>query len=471
MPRPVILYELNEVPFRIVDEFCRWRPDSTLARRLEDFSQFETVAEDEVPLSPWITWPTVHRGVTFKSHGIRNFGQDLSEADRQYPPVWTLLTRAGARCGVFGSFHTYPMPDDFDRYAFYVPDAFAYGPETHPPSLRPFQEFNLAMSRASARNVSRAIDWKMALRMLPSLPALGLRPQTVLDVLRQLADERRHPERRVRRRTYQTVLGFDGFMRQLRRTRPDFSTFFSNHVASSMHRFWAAAFPGDYDRFDYDEAWVERWNTEIEFAMGKFDEELVRLVDFVDRNPEHLLLVTSSMGQAATETKHTPTRLYVKDVARFMSRLGLSDGEWEARPAMLPDHNVVVRPEKVAHFREQLRRLRVNDKELKVDEREAGFFNFIIRGLNPDANDPYARLDEERIHWSDLGIKMEEIEDQSGDNAYHVPEGILLRYDPRDATPVRSRERLSTVELAPALLRHFGADVPDYMTPEPRLAL
>ena len=35
---------------------------------------------------------------------------------------------------------------------------------------------------------------------------------------------------------------FDAFMSSLIREKPDFCTFFTNHVASSMHRFWEASF-------------------------------------------------------------------------------------------------------------------------------------------------------------------------------------------------------------------------------------
>jgi predicted component of type VI protein secretion system len=41
---------------------------------------------------------------------------------------------------------------------------------------------------------------------------------------------------------------FDIFMNQLERTKPGFTTFFTNQVASSMHRFWAASFPEEYAR-------------------------------------------------------------------------------------------------------------------------------------------------------------------------------------------------------------------------------
>lgn len=34
MDKRIILFELNEVPLRIIDQFCRWHPESALARHL-----------------------------------------------------------------------------------------------------------------------------------------------------------------------------------------------------------------------------------------------------------------------------------------------------------------------------------------------------------------------------------------------------------------------------------------------------
>src|SRR5262249_44070452 len=127
MDRKLILFELNEVPHRVVDQFCRWRPKSWLARALPRMKKFQTYAEDVAPLDPWITWPTLHRGVNDEKHGILNFGQDLREVNRQYPPVWELLAARGVKVGVCGSLHSYPMPEDLNSYAFYIPDTFAVG--------------------------------------------------------------------------------------------------------------------------------------------------------------------------------------------------------------------------------------------------------------------------------------------------------------------------------------------------------
>jgi hypothetical protein len=61
--RRIILFELNEVPWRVIDHFVAAHADSALARMVASAVQHETLAEDTL-LSPWITWPTLHRGVT-----------------------------------------------------------------------------------------------------------------------------------------------------------------------------------------------------------------------------------------------------------------------------------------------------------------------------------------------------------------------------------------------------------------------
>lgn len=465
MGRRVIVYELNEVPLRIVDAFMGWQPNSFLARRAADFQVWETSCEDEGPLSPWVTWPTLQRGVTDTRHGIRHFGQDLHEIDRRYPPIWSLLCAHGVSTGVFGSLHTYPLPENVARYAFYVPDTFASGPECHPDSLSTFQAFNLAMARESARNVSSDVPWAQALRFLLRAPALGLRAATIGALARQILDERRQPIRRVRRRTYQTVLAFDFFVKLLEQKRPEFCTFFTNHVASSMHRYWAARFPDDYGEFEYPTDWVERFSGEIEFTMGIVDAEVARLAAFVEHNPDYVLWVTSSMGQAPTKARVARTQTYVRKLDRFMARLGFDHSDWEQRPAMDPDVNVVVTPEKTAQFVEAVSKLEVNGSPVRLDERENGFFNIGVVGANVEDLPPYARFGDEQVHFDELGLENVEIEDQAGTSAYHIPEGSLLVFDPR-GRGFPGRKRVSTLALAPFLLRNFGAPVPSYMRPD-----
>ena len=243
MRRAIVLFELNEVPWEILDDYVAARPGSELARVLDRSHSFTSMAADRGHLSPWTTWPTLHRGVNDERHMIASFGQDRSEADRRFPPVWTLLHDAGVSAGVCAPLHSYPVPDDLGSYAFYLPDPFASEPVAHPPDLVEFQRFNLAMSRESARNVDTHIPRKDALAVVRHSRRLGIRPATYAALARQLLAERRRPAMSNRRRTYQSVLLFDIFARQLRRSRPRFSTFFTNHVASAMHRYWRPTAP------------------------------------------------------------------------------------------------------------------------------------------------------------------------------------------------------------------------------------
>src|SRR5207237_3638000 len=115
-------------------------------------------------------------------------------------------------------------------------------------------------------------------------------------------------------------------------TKPAFSTFFTNHVAASMHRFWAAAFPGDYQTFQYTQEWVQTYAREIEFAMSNVDAFLSQLLTFADDNPEYALWVVSSIGQAATEARLVNTQLHLADPAMFMKMLGIREEYWRPRP-------------------------------------------------------------------------------------------------------------------------------------------
>jgi len=125
--RKAVLYKLNEVPLRILDRLASARPHSAFSTLLRDGKTYQTVTEDAGHLRPWITWPTLHRGVTTQQHEIYGFGQELKEIDREFPPIWSFLPASGCKVGLFGSLHGYPVPSKFHDYPFYVPDTFAAG--------------------------------------------------------------------------------------------------------------------------------------------------------------------------------------------------------------------------------------------------------------------------------------------------------------------------------------------------------
>lgn len=127
--RKLIFYELNEVPFRVIDDYCKRHPDAFFAKHCAKLYQYETHADASRPLA---------------SNGVK--------------------------VGLFGSLHShgsYPSSEDLkNSYRFYVPDVF---PRTTAPTssaLSSFQKFCLSMVRKSARNISTAFEWWDGLNVL-----------------------------------------------------------------------------------------------------------------------------------------------------------------------------------------------------------------------------------------------------------------------------------------------------------------
>lgn len=459
----VILFELNEVPYKVIQHFCKLYPESNLAKIFSKSKKYETYAEDKGHLSPWVTWPTVHRGVTNEKHFISDFGQDLNDQEKQYPALWNLLAKNGVKVGLFGSLHTYPLPDDLNNFSFYVPDTFAAGSECFPKKLEAFQKFNLGMARESSRVVSSKIPGGEAIKFLMKLPDMGFRFKTAADIAGQLVDERVNKWKVVRRRTYQSVIGFEIFYKQLATTKPDFATFFTNHVASSQHRYWAAAFPEDYDNLKLGREWIETYNGEIVFTMKKADEMIGRLVKFIDKNPEYSLWLLSSMGQQAVEAREIYTDLFVTNGKKFMDNFMLGADSYELRPSMVPQFNVQVHSNKRKEFEEKLSTLRINDQSIQCRQKGEGFYSLDIGFPNLDESKIKIELMGQSIPLTHSGMENVKIQDRCGATAYHIPQGSLLIYSPAKGLNEQQLATVSTTDIAPAILRNFNVAIPDYM--------
>ena len=384
----IILIELNEVPFKVVDYFTRKYPNSNLSKILEYSDQIETKTDDQGHLHPWSTWPTLHRGVDNTTHNIKDIGEDLGDLNKKYPPVWQLLVENGISVGVCGSLHSYPVPENITQYDFYVPDPFAWGSETHPKQLEPFQAFNLAMVNGSARNVNSGINKKAALKLGVSLPALGVRAKTLGAVSKQLFDERIAPWKVVRRRSYQSIMAFDIFLKQLKKNKPKFCTFFSNHVAATMHRYWAATFPEDYDEFHLSDEWKARYGGEIDYAMGKFDDFLTDLISFQEVNPDYKLIIASSMGQKSTKAMEQKSELLAKDLNVFLEALGFVKDDYAILPAMHPQYNASFKDDsKRTQLIEKLNKFDMKGEPIESRIKENGFISIDFGHVNLEDDD------------------------------------------------------------------------------------
>ena len=107
------------MPLRIFEDSFRYLSYDS---KLSDFNYLPTIVRDKGHLSPWTTWSTVHRGVTFSDHQIGDLGQNLTKTNEKYPPIWVTLQEKGLNVGVFGSLHSSQLsPETYSNYSFYIP--------------------------------------------------------------------------------------------------------------------------------------------------------------------------------------------------------------------------------------------------------------------------------------------------------------------------------------------------------------
>jgi len=320
--RPVLLLEVNEVPLRVYQKYAGDPRFPNIRKLLNESVQLDTLISDEGELSPWCTWPTIHRGMSKRDHGIFHLGQD--PATFRGTPIWDEYLKRGLSVGVFGSLQSWP-PKDPGAGGFYIPDTFAPSPECRPNWIEPIQALNLGLVRENGRvMVDGLVSHALNPGLWLSLIRAGVRPSTLARSFFQVVREKFQPMFRQRRVSFQALLFWDIFRGLYNPLRPPaFATFFTNHIASVEHRFWNHVFPED---FSAKPANREHLAT-MDFAIKIADEILGEAFEWRRQNPEIILVVANSMGQGArVSKKHEGFELSVKNISQLFSTLGVPPG-------------------------------------------------------------------------------------------------------------------------------------------------
>lgn len=429
--KKLIVYELNEVPVEILDRYCRKFPNSSLNKIIKDEgSIYETISRDDGHLSPWVTWPTVHRGVTNSTHKITDLGQDMSEINKSFPTYYQTLAENGITVGIFGALHTYPMPKKLDNYKFYVPDTFAAGSETFPAKYKYFQNLNLSLTRKSGKNVSKKIPLKFSLEIFNFIFRLGITIPTFLKVLKQVLSEIVIKHRVVRRRTTQAQLSFDMYFNLLKTEEPQLSIFFTNHVASSLHRYWPASFPNDYLSFRMDQKWINKFKNEIWYTMKEADNQIHKIKNFIDTSSDNYgLIIISSMGQEPIQNSaKLENQLLLKNDKIFMKAIGIKDASWLRLMAMEPQYIFKFTSENEQdYFVEKIKSFKIEGLDLNYHKMGNNSVRIDLGHPNINKNTK-VKFEDKYKDIAYFGFEVTEIFDKAGTYAYHKKEGLLLTY-------------------------------------------
>lgn len=454
----VILYELNEVPWQIVDLYVDERPNSVLAGLLARSACLTTCNEDPVALQPWRTWPTFHKSLYVDDHRSFDLGQDPDTFVGEN--IWDVTDRAGLRVGLFGPLQSWP-PRRFNAGGFFVPDTFSPDPATEPPSLQRFQAFNLAMTRRNGFSSEASLDRTEMLAAGLDLATRGLTPWSARRLGAHVVRERIDERYMACRPMMQVLPCFDLYRRLDRRHHPHLSVFFTNHVAAMMHRYWGDGVPEYAGRYEYQVDPVFRGF--VIGALDLFDHQLGRLVRDVDRDPGSVLIVASSMGQGPIDHHEIAETYVLDDAERLVAALGL--GEGQVGLAMYPCTSLRFSSSAIAkRAADTIRSVSSTLGPMFAEVRAMGATVSFEIAYQLSGSDLPTSLrwslvgDEHAVEAGigDLGIAVRR-RLGGGNTAYHVADGILLAYG-RGLRPDGSRPQVSVLDAAPSILRLLGLE-------------
>ena len=429
----LVVYELNEVPPRLLEHYAELKPHSAIAKIVRQHIYRVTYTRDDIDgeLHPWSTWPTVHRGVPRCNHKITYINQDLREANRVYPPVWESLRRAGFPIGIFGSLQSYPLPSSMENVRFYVPDTFAPRSDAFPYEGHCFQRFNLELA---GRNKATAGSYKLNdLRLLVmTVWGGGIDIKGIMECITQLFRESLQRKWARRRPFLQAVLGFELYFRMLKREKVVYSSFFTNHVAGAMHRYWRDLFPQDFADSEKIRQ-IDSFNKNtILRAMDIADGHVGRLMaQCAKQNAD--LWVISSMGQSAIDRGEYVAETVLVNSRRLFRRLGLQGSDYTVLPAMQPDVCIKSRSsEDQDILRERLRLVMDTTGERILTEKyppNGLTLNISLRTSKWLAKDGLLMVEGKIYSAREIGLEIVERDQGTG---YHVREGIFLAAGPNE---------------------------------------
>jgi hypothetical protein len=457
--RDVILYELNEVPWGVVDQYVGKRPNSNLASMLDGGQSLTTIHEDRKELGglqPWRTWPTFHTSTY--DHNSFDLGQDPDTFRAE--TMWDVAERAGLSVGLFGPLQSWPARE-FAHGGFFIPDTFSQDSKTYPKSLERFQSFNLAMTSENNFSPDSVLGPKMILGTGVDLLRQGLTPKSAGTLAAHLTRERTDKRYKAYRSVMQVLPGFDLYWRLQQKHQPRLSVFFTNHVAGMMHRFWGDGMPGYADTHDY--VADDIYGSFIVDAMDLVDRQLGRIRKYMASHPQAVLFLAASMGQGPID--HTPVEqgLFVlEDHNQLVTRLGLP--KTELGLAMYPMLSLAFGDEAEAEaavgplqsveaegMGAMFTRFRVEGKTVTFG------IDYGIGAQNSEFGPstrlrfrPAGAVEDVNAMPAELGLEFR-LRVGGGNTGYHIPEGILVAYGKgvsRDA----ARKEVDVLDVAPSLL-------------------
>ncbi|MDC3203458.1 hypothetical protein OA963_02220 [Prochlorococcus sp. AH-716-C14] len=318
------------------------------------------------------------------------------------------------------------------------------------------------MMAGENKAISRPINIKNIVIFLKLFIKKLISFNLLIKVIKHLVLEVIRPENKKRRSIVQAHFTFELYMKFFKKYQPSFSTYFTNHVAGMMHRYWKYVFPEDFG-LEQDLKKSFKAKSVIK-AMDIVDSHLKELIKISHANNYNLLIV-SSMGQDSIDRgEYIPEPLLV-DFEKFIKFLDLNILNFALLPAMQPDICVDCKNiESLNEIREKIKFLTDSKGLVLLKEKyePVGLkLNLSVQRTSSIAENKKLKFLDKRSDLLNVGFELLNRDIGTG---YHIPEGIMMYYGKSSNSFNKTNDdQVDSCRITPSILEYFGLNIPEYM--------
>ena len=262
----IILIELNEINFDFVLEYVKNGEHLPNLKLLtEQNGKLSSCESDYENLEPWIQWPSVHTGKTFKEHKVFRLGDG-----GKYKGV-QLFEEIEKRGYSVGNLSAMNVVNRLKNPAFFIPD-----PWTDTPADRSF--ISKGLSRALAQTVNDNSESKITFASLFNISLASLfliLPHRYLWIIKKFFWA---IKKHWRRAIFLDLLLSEFFIGLIRKKKPDFATVFLNGGAHIQHHFMLSSSIIKNKKFFNPKWYLEEDVDPLLEAYKEYDEIIGRLL-------------------------------------------------------------------------------------------------------------------------------------------------------------------------------------------------
>lgn len=303
----ILLIELNELNIDVVRDYVSQGFHLPNFKKLLSLGFVRTTAEDEYELlEPWIQWPSVHTGKSYKDHGVFRLG-DMAHADEEQ--LFELIEERGYSVGCISPMNA---KNNLKTPAFFIPD-----PWTDTPSDG--STVSALLTTAICRLVNENAQSKLSFRSISSLIVAVLMTFSLIELFSLTRRALVSWRKRWTRAIFLDVLLFRTFAKWLRRKQPDFAVLFLNAGAHIQHHYMHSSHVMKISDGKKNPEWYVSGLDDPLFDLLKaYDEIVGELLN----DQTYRFVIATGLTQRPYEKPEFYYRL--KDHEKFVSKLGIS---------------------------------------------------------------------------------------------------------------------------------------------------